>query len=246
MNPSSSSRTKLYCVITPSHEILYNRFFLPSVDTTHFELKPHFLDQEGTGELLAEDFKRCIQFKLQKIIDSIQESLGEIIVWSDVDIQFLGLRPSHLFKYFDPDIDFAIQRLSQNGEVLCGGFYAIRCSQRMVNFFSEVVELTVNETNGNEQEAINRLLKKKDCPLRWKSLGREFYARIHGIFIPSNTVLHHATDVRLDLKNRIEGKAFLLAELEDFNHWNIIRKKWFILLKVPGRIFNKSKIIFNR
>jgi hypothetical protein len=55
---------KVYCVVTPSHQPLYERFFLSSLDRKSFELFPYTLNQKGAGEFLADDFKRCIQFKL--------------------------------------------------------------------------------------------------------------------------------------------------------------------------------------
>jgi hypothetical protein len=39
-------------------------------------------EQGGIGEFLANDFKKCIEFKLAKIIESIQQNPGGIILWA--------------------------------------------------------------------------------------------------------------------------------------------------------------------
>ena len=82
---------KLYAVVTPSHRALYERFFAPSLDTTAFELNAFLLEQNGAGEFLADDWKTCIRFKLEKILESIHQNPGAVLVWSDVDIQFFRL-----------------------------------------------------------------------------------------------------------------------------------------------------------
>jgi Nucleotide-diphospho-sugar transferase len=228
---------KLFCVVTPSHQVLYERFFLPSLDTNAFELHAHFLEQAGAGDFLADDFKNCIRFKLDKITESIQENPDAIVVWSDIDIQFFGLRPSHILSYFDSEEDFVGQRLSRSTEEVCGGFYAIRCSPKMDEFFNDVRELTRKETGGNEQDAMNLALKTSRIRLNWRLFGLEFYSRTQGVRIPFNAVLHHATCV--SSKDYINQKVLLLARLQNFNHWSSLRKQLYVLQEVPGVLKRK-------
>lgn len=225
---------KLYCIVTPSHQPLFKRFFLPSLDTKTFELHSYTLDQAGTGDFLTKDWKSCIQFKLIKIIESIQTNPGAIIVWSDVDIQFFGLQPDHILSYFRPDIDFVAQRWSYKNQDVCGGFYAIRCSTKMRDFFYEVVELTSRETNGNEQPAINLALRKSSPGIKWRCFGREFYSRSHGIHIPAQAIMHHATC--LVEGDAVNQKVSLLAQLQSFERWNYLTKQLYILQQIPGSV----------
>jgi Nucleotide-diphospho-sugar transferase len=228
---------KIFCVVTPSHKILYERFFLPSLDTESFDLHSSFLDQEGSGDFLADDFKNCIRFKLTKIIESIQNHPDATIVWSDVDLQFFGLEPSHISSYFEPDFDFVAQRLTYRDTHVCGGFYAIRCSGQTLAFFRQVEELTLSTTDGNEQDAINLVLNSGSPKFKWQFFGREFYARTHGIAIPINAVLHHATG--LVEGNGVQQKIFLLRQLEHFEKWSNIRRRLFVLQQAPASLKRK-------
>jgi hypothetical protein len=225
---------KVYCVVTPSHQPLYERFFLSSLDRKSFELYAYTLDQKGAGEFLAEDFKRCIQFKLAKIIESIQRNHNAVIVWSDVDIQFFGLQPRHILAYFDPGTDFVVQRWSLADEDACGGFYSIRCSPKMEDFFSEITALTADTTDGNEQVAINLALKSASVQINWRLFGREFYSRSHGIQVPSNALMHHATC--LASGDAVKQKMSLLAGLQEFQRWNYLTKQYYILRQLPAAL----------
>jgi hypothetical protein len=216
---------------------MYERFFLPSLNTKRFELHAYTLDQEGSGEFLAEDFKNCIRFKLAKIIESIKINQGEIVVWSDVDIQFFGLQPDHILPYFQPAFDLAAQRLNYRSEDVCGGFYAVRCSPRTLDFFHQVNELTLNKTEGNEQDAINLALKMLVPEIRWRFFGGQFYARTHGIRIPVDAVLHHATG--LVAGNAVSHKISLLKQLEHFERWGNIRRRLFVLQQLPASLRRK-------
>jgi len=228
---------KLYCVITPSHRSLYQRFFVPSLARSEFELQAFWLDQAGNGEFLADDFTNCIKFKLAKIRESIQQNRGEIIVWSDIDIQFFGLRPDHILAYFDPETDFVAQRLNSRDDVICGGFYAIRCSIKMTDFFDRVTLVTHKETGGNEQEAINSVLAIAPNSINSRLFGSEFYARSHGIRIPPDARLHHATCVVQG--DSIRQKTQMLEALQHFDQWSPLKKNWYVLQRLPAALCRK-------
>jgi hypothetical protein len=228
---------KLYCVVTPSHRSLYEQFFIRSLDRSAFELHDLWLEQEGDGEFLADDFKSCIRFKLAKIRESIGQNQGEIILWSDIDIQFFGLQPEHILAYFDPKTDFVAQRLNSHDSVICGGFYAIRCSRKMWDFFERITQVTQEETNGNEQEAINSVLTIAPRSIDWRLFGSEFYARTHGIRIPRDALLHHATCVVPG--DSIKQKTKMLQALQHFEHWNPLKKSFYTLQQLPAALRRK-------
>jgi hypothetical protein len=228
---------KLHYVVTPSPRSLYDRFFIPSLDRSTFELHPLWLEQAGNGEFLSDDFKSCIRFKLAKILESIDQNEGQIIVWSDIDIQFFGLQPEHILAYFNPETDFVAQRLNAQDSAICGGFYAIRCSSKMQFFFERVTQLTQEETNGNEQEAINSVLAVAPRSINWRLFGSEFYARTHGIRIPKGALLHHATCVVPG--DSIRQKTNMLKALEHFDQWSPLRKDFYLLQQLPAALRRK-------
>lgn len=228
---------KLYAVNTPSHRSLYERFFLPSLDTEAFELNPCLLEQDGEGEFLADDWKNSIRFKLEKILESIHRNPGAIVVWSDIDIQFFGLKPRHILSYFDEETDFVAQRWSLIGDEICSGFFAVLSSRKMYDFFVEASNLTRDKAGGNDQVAINLALKTSPIRVRWRFFGPEFYSRSHGIRIPPNALLHHATCV--DASAKVNQKISLLTELQNFDQWHPLKKRIYVLQQVPGAVRRK-------
>jgi len=233
-----NERMPIYAVITPSHRVLYERFFLPSLNTEEFELHALDLEQKGNGEFLADDFKRCILFKVEQIIASILRHPGQIILWSDVDIQFFGLTAAKVRAIFSEEtLDYAVQRLTSKTDEACGGFYALRCSPVMLSFFQAVMQSTMHETEGNEQNAINLLLHRSGAP-KWQLMGPEYYARTHGVWLPKNAVIHHATCIVAG--DAVKQKTELLEQLADFNHWSITRRGWFRITSVFKALLRKT------
>jgi hypothetical protein len=240
-NAWESSFMKLYAVVTPSHRPLYERFFLPSLDTNAFEFNPCVLEQHGGGEFLADDWKNCIRFKLEKILESIHQNPGAIVVWSDIDIQFFRLQPSHILSYFDEETDLVAQRWRLTGDEICGGFYAIRSSPRMYDFFIEVSNLTRDKAGGNDQVAINLALTTSPIRIRWRLFGPEFYSRSHGIRIPPNALLHHATCVIAN--GNPHHKITLLTKLQNFDQWHPLKKRLYLLHQVPGALRRRFALL---
>jgi len=232
-----SKRIPIYAVITPSHRVLYEEFFLPSLNQDHFELHALDLEQEGKGEFLAADFKKCILFKVEQIIASIKRHEQEIIVWSDVDIQFFDLTATKMRAPFKNDkLLFAVQRLARGRNDVCGGFYALKCNQQTLSFFEKVLYTTIHETNGNEQDALNLLLRKEDAP-EWEFLGPEFYARTHGVWLPRNSVIHHATCIVPG--DAVLQKVNLLQGLNHFHQWSITRRLIFRISSLAKALLRK-------
>ena len=79
----------LFCCHTPAHEVLYRQVFLPSVPEG-FEVRSTVLGIDGPGDYLSDEFLRCIRAKLDLVVRSVEGNLGDIIVWSDVDIRVLS------------------------------------------------------------------------------------------------------------------------------------------------------------
>jgi hypothetical protein len=232
-----SERIPIYAVITPSHRVLYEEFFLPSLNQDDFELHALDLEQEGKGEFLADDFKQCILFKVEQIIASIKRHQQEIIVWSDVDIQFFGLTANKMLAPFKNDkLLFAVQRLARGRNDVCGGFYALKCNEQTLRFFEKVLDATIHETNGNEQDALNLLLQKEGAP-EWEFLGPEFYARTHGVWLPRNSVIHHATCIVPG--DAVLQKLNLLRGLNHFHQWSNTRRLIFRLSSLAKALLRK-------
>ncbi len=128
----------LFCCHTPAHEVLYRQVFLPSVPEG-FEVCSTILGIDGPGDYLSDEFLRCIRAKLDLVIRSVEENLGDIIVWCDVDIRFFDLSPSALAAELESSAcDVLFQRESPRMDDVNTGFFVCRCTTAVLEFFKTV------------------------------------------------------------------------------------------------------------
>lgn len=230
---------KVYCLISPSHKELYDAFFRPSV-SKEFEIVPIDSNTLGEGDFLSDSFKECILQKLHAICSSIKRNWGEIIVWSDVDIIFLELTPTHIISAMDPDIDYCAQQLVRGHNEVCGGFYAIRCNPQTLALFERVIEITQSITKGNEQDALNLALSKDMVNgIKWKLFDDSYYARTHGIRLPQPILIYHATC--LTNNSSIRQKVEQLSTFKGFLSWNSLNRWTYYAFEIPSSVLRKFK-----
>lgn len=159
--------------------------------------------------------------KTELIAQSVRDNLGDIIIWSDIDIQFFDFHPAEIVLGMEGDqLDLLFQELKPGLGLACGGFYAVRCSERTAEFFRRVVEVTRDQMNGFDQDAINLLLREGFSGVRHGFLPRRYYARIHGFVPPRDLALHHATCVTPGAS--VQQKLDLLGQID----WMMKAPRW--------------------
>jgi len=114
---------KLYGIYTPSHEILKDEWFLPTVGS-EYKLVLREYDQECDGGICGNrGFIRSVSHKFDLLIEATKENWGEIFVFSDMDIQFF--RPSQeIILNCIGDKDIVFQRDHPCGRI-CTGFFCM-------------------------------------------------------------------------------------------------------------------------
>src|SRR5262245_17990581 len=83
------NKLPIYTLYTPSHEVLLQGFFLPSLPK-NMDLRLHSFDTPKMRNFRDNGFLRAIRQKLDLVVESIRENDNDLIVWADVDIQFFG------------------------------------------------------------------------------------------------------------------------------------------------------------
>lgn len=235
---------KIFCVVTESHEVLLDHFFKPSIPRD-FQLEIYSAPQKGNGNAMEADWLDCLLFKVKCIQDSIERNPGEILIWSDIDIQLFNLTPERVRNEFvGNDSTILFQRLTRKRPEVCGGFYFLRATDEAAAFFREVYKVAQTETSGHDQDAMNLLLLQRNFPIKWGLLPHQYYARTHGFPPPADIAIYHATSI--SLTNHVGDKIDQLKEIQ----WMMAnpgpRRSTLFLKNLPGAIVRRLRAYFAR
>jgi len=146
--------------------------------------------------------------------------MGDIIVCSDADVQFLGKTKNKIFRLLGEN-DIIFQPATDSVPV-CSGFFACRCSIRTLNLFKILKQRLKNNKNklDGEQIELNKLLKEKwYIDLNWDLLPHNLfwspnnlYEDVNELKVPKNILMHHA-----NWTNGIENKIKQLEHVESLS-----------------------------
>jgi len=205
---------KIYCCFTPAHEILYKDYFLKTVPKL-FEVVPTSVEILGSGDYFSPEFLRCINSKIELVIESIKINDGEVIIWSDVDIVFYDISPDSIREQLR-DNDLLFQREGHKTSEVNTGFIIMKCNNKTLDFFETVRSGLNNNHDVNEQFIVNELITSKEITASWGYLSFDYYARTHGWPPPLKISLYHA--------NFTIGKNGIKQKLEQFHECNYLRR----------------------
>ncbi len=191
MRSCFSTTMKVYALYTPQMQELLERFFLKTLPD---DCEPHVrvLPQAGDYRWGGEGFAEAIEHKVDGILDAIRENQGDVVVWSDVDIQFFAPFAAHLQQLMEGrDLLFQSEVWPPDGRINAG-FIAIRCDAKALGFFQSVRAQEFRKETWFEQGAIQTELEKGTSGVAWGTLPLEYWAYNHGGVPPEGALLHHA------------------------------------------------------
>jgi hypothetical protein len=214
LNIAAQDKIKLYALWTPSHEILKNDFFLPSIQDD-FDIIFEFAEQTcASAKFMEEGWTDTTIRKVDLIIRAIQENWGSIFIFSDVDIQFFAPVQEKILKLMEGK-DLIFQKNSPNG-VLCTGFFACRGNEKTLQLWQDVKQVMLKNKINSDQNSLNRCIKRhsKTNPYNvvWGYLPKTFFGGgtltgfewkpgMH-LPIPNGIMMHHANWTK-GIKNKI-------------------------------------------
>lgn len=179
---------------TESHEALAEQFAASFQDTDiPLELIQLPTVGSGGGNFQSDSWRNAVTAKQSLIVEKINAHRGEILVCSDVGIQFFRpIRPFIEAAMRDPKIDMAFQR---EQATLSGGynagFIAIRCNPKVLELYRAMCESDLLSEPLPDQDWFNRHLD--DFPIVHAPLPPEIWAWSHGReTITREIALHHA------------------------------------------------------
>lgn len=216
----SYKKIKLYALCTPSHEILKDQFFLPSMQDD-FDIIIESCGQTcRTAKFMSEGWTQTTGRKVDLIIRAIRENWGDIFVFSDVDIQFFAPIQDTILALMQ-DKDIIIQKNNPEG-VLCTGFFVCRGNEKTLQLWTDVKQrMQTNQLQSDQisfNQCIKRHRKKNPYDIAWDYLPDTFFgggtltgrlwAPEESLPIPHGIMMHHANWTK-GIKNKIAQLVYV-------------------------------------
>lgn len=207
---------KLLTFYTDSHKELFENYFLDSYNKF---LKSDFVLLESHYKQVCEEasygtpgFGETMIGKLEHIIDNIDTSDKNPLVFSDCDVQFFkNIKQDIIDDLGDYDIKFQDDVLC-----VCAGFFVCKQNDKVLNFFKDVL-FTLNQTVSrgmDDQQIINIFLNSNKHPLRHSKLPKTKYFTVavstnakqwigQDFHIPEDIIVHHG-NWTVGIENKIK------------------------------------------
>ena len=216
---------RLLTIFSESHQPLFDEHFIKSFPFSEgVDLVARKMPQVcRTGNLFAHGWRDSMIKKEEFIVETLPKFDGEICVFADVDIRFYkSLREDLELNLENQDICFQKDHNDNGENSRCGGFFALRSTEKIRSAFSQILDRLKSYKdenvgfNSSEQHTINTIfrsrsdIKCKMLPSRYYTHGLYNHGMKHpdspyalwwekktpeekrGIFIPENLKIHHA------------------------------------------------------
>jgi len=199
----AQEKIRIYCLYTPSHEVFYRDWFLPTLQDDYEVCAFQFDQQCPEATFMQDGWGKTMSHKINIILRAIEENWGGVFIYSDVDVQFFRPTWPKLSKLIEK-YDIVAQRCSERSTNINSGFFICRANENTKRLWTGVGELlTRGGSRTPVDPSLNRLLKQQPlCRVKvgylpvtffcselfrpkWPPVGASFR-------VPVGIVLHHA------------------------------------------------------
>ena len=188
---------KVYSIYT-DEIILLRDLFLNSIKDDNWDVNIFYMGNagEGGGDVGSKGYLELMKKRVEIIIRTIDDNMGDVIIWSDLDIQFFEKCSVFIEEAIaGKDIVFQAERSPELDEVNAG-FCVIRCTDKTRSLFDSIRNTDIASLPQADQTAMNNLLRENKHALKWGLLPYQFWAMSQGVFSgtypPVDIVFHHA------------------------------------------------------
>jgi hypothetical protein len=204
-NYACADAKTMFIIYSPSHEELFQEWFLPSFQkyNSDIELIVQKIDQTCESACFKKrGWKDTTLQKVQMIIEAVHRTWNYYFIYSDVDVQFFAPIKKEL-ELLLQEYDLVIQKDHPKGTV-CSGFFACRSNEKTLALWQDVYQTMKNVEKYSDQGALNYCLIKKNNPydIAWAYLPETYFggATLTGhawhpgqhLPLPINPKMHHA------------------------------------------------------
>lgn len=229
---------KLFYCYSQSHELLLRQYFLPTLPAS-FEPEGFFCESPGNGDFKTPGYLDCIDFKVSKVLELLEQHAGGVFVMSDIDILFFRDPVPELERLLSGDTELLLQREGPRTADVNPGFFACRATPAVRGFFQQIVARMKVRGDRNEQFAANDLIHAGEVTVPWDYLPLTYYARTHGWPPPADAVLYHA--------NFTPEAGGVHRKVEQFEEIRWVRKYgrpawlWSCAKRIPGKLWRMTR-----
>lgn len=202
----------LHYIVNPTMEPLELGFFLPSLPAG-FHAVRHAVALPTSGNFKEDHYNEILRRRTTAIIREIGKNTdGGVMVWSDVDVVFLGDSAPGLIQQAMSGFDLLFQKERAHFEDdACNfGFQVIRRNDSNLRFYQTLLDAQTGSLQSDDQSLGNDLLGSHNAP-RWGHLPLSFAAESNG-GCKRDSVLYHANLTMTNSQDR--KRQQLTAALE--------------------------------
>ncbi len=211
---------KIKLIVASNPESPLIKTFLDSIkDDWDIQL----IKQGVPTDINSNEFHKTIRNQYKQGVDYIRNNPGELLILSDIDIQFFRKATLTILECMgDKDIMWLSQRFPWDGKINAG-FIVIRCNEKTLKFFNEVLTLGWAKNTG-DQGCIQKLLEDKFIDnfipdLKYGILPIQFWLKRYSNGIPpKDIIMHHAVqeagDAGTKQESRLKLKLDQLTEIK--------------------------------
>ena len=169
----SPVRVKLFCLFTPEFQILYERYFLPSIQDDFDVIVREYPQECPTGVYRSEGWDKTMIHKLEMLQDAaIGCAENQVFIYADVDIIFLKPALPALLECLGTN-DFVVQQgWPRRG--LCAGLIVLRANEKTSTWIKRARALLERKMCPDDQVALQRSLESfREGEISWAFLPSE-------------------------------------------------------------------------
>jgi len=187
---------------TKSHEQLATEWLLPSIQDTDLEIIIGYGEQYcSSATYLHTGWTKTTKNKVEFIIETIQNNMGNIVIFADADIVLFRPIKDEIVHFLKTK-EFVVQ-IDTPDKKLCSGFFALIANEKTLNLWQAIREY-MQESGVSDQGALNHFLSihKNQFDIEWDFLpstyfgGGTFKKRLwkpgKHTHIPQNPAMFHA------------------------------------------------------
>lgn len=237
VHKNPTEKIKLYSVYTDETEALKSIFLKSVKDDWEINIGYWGKAGEGRGDFRSPGWYKIVKKKIEFLIDKVRENWENVIIWSDIDLQFFG-NSSDLINRAIVDKDMLFLSEHWPEKEINSGFFVMRCNSKTLSFLELVLRAKIEDLDFGDQSAINDILKYNEIGVKWDILPSQFWAQSHSPNPPLDVILHHANCTAPQMRDgkKVGSTELKIEQLKRIRRHVVLHRRWRWLFNIKNVI----------